>query len=160
MLYRGDEVDAWTVALGVLADKLDEASREELLTRLRPGRAVDRFLREAPERVHEAIGRLARRRTLRPSRVHEACRAHPPETLLLAMSMTGREEVRRSLSLYLSQLRDVTPDIDGADLLAAGVPEGPAIASALDAALRAKLDGKAPDRETQLRKALAAAGAA
>jgi tRNA nucleotidyltransferase (CCA-adding enzyme) len=160
LLYRGDEVRAWTVALGVLADKLDEASREELVARLRPGRATDRFLREAPERVHEVIGRLARRRSIRASRVHEVCRAQPPETLLLAMSLTGREEVRRSLSLYLSRLRDVSPDIDGADLLAAGVPEGPAIASALDAALRAKLDGKAPDRETQLRKALAKAGAA
>jgi len=160
LLFRGDEVSAWTVALGVLADKLDEASREELLGRLRPGRAVDGFLREAPERVHEVIGRLARRRSLRASRVHDVCHGHSREMLLLAMSMTGREEVRRSLSLYLSQLRDVRPDIDGADLLAAGVPEGPAIAVGLDVALRAKLDGKAPDRETQLRKALAKTGGA
>ena len=48
-------------------------------------------------------------------------------------------------------------EIDGADLLAAGVPEGPAIGRALRAALAAKLDGRASGREGELAEALQAA---
>ena len=160
LLYRDDEIGPWVVALGVLAEKLDEPSREKLLGRLRPGRRAATLLREAPERIHHVIGRLARRRTLRPSRIHGVCHEHPTEALLLAMSVTGREEVRRSISLYLSRLRDVRPDIDGKDLLRAGVAEGPAIARAIEAALAAKLDGKAPGKQDQLAVALEKAGVA
>ncbi len=47
--------------------------------------------------------------------------------------------------------------IDGRDLLAAGVPEGPEIGRRLEAALRLRLDGRLPDeREAQLAAALAA----
>jgi tRNA nucleotidyltransferase (CCA-adding enzyme) len=49
-------------------------------------------------------------------------------------------------------------DISGTDLLAAGVPEGPAVGEALEAALAAKLDGEAAGREEQLAVALRAAG--
>ena len=45
-------------------------------------------------------------------------------------------------------------EIGGADLLAAGVPEGPAIGRALEETLRRKLDGLVPDRDEELRTAL------
>ena len=53
--------------------------------------------------------------------------------------------------------REVTLEISGADLAAAGI-SGPAIGRGLDAALAAKLDGHASTREDELRLALAAAG--
>jgi hypothetical protein len=48
----------------------------------------------------------------------------------------------------------VAIDIRGEDLLAAGVPEGPAIGHGLAAALRMKLDGEISGREEELRAAL------
>ncbi|MGH2842085.1 MAG: hypothetical protein ACRDKL_00660, partial [Solirubrobacteraceae bacterium] len=56
---------------------------------------------------------------------------------------------------WLSSLSHRTLQITGADLLAAGVPEGPAIGRGLAAARDAMLDEEAGDRETQLRVALA-----
>jgi hypothetical protein len=53
--------------------------------------------------------------------------------------------------------REVTLDITGADLTAAGL-SGPAVGRGLSAALTAKLDGDAPTRADELRIALAAAG--
>jgi len=55
---------------------------------------------------------------------------------------------------WLEELRDMRLEIGGADLVAAGVPEGPAIGRALAAALRVKLDGEACGREEELRAAL------
>jgi tRNA nucleotidyltransferase (CCA-adding enzyme) len=60
---------------------------------------------------------------------------------------------------WLERLRHVRLEIDGRDLIAAGVPEGPAIGRGLRAALAAKLDRRAPDRDQELAEALLAAGA-
>jgi tRNA nucleotidyltransferase (CCA-adding enzyme) len=159
LLYRDEVLLSWSVTLGVLVDELSPAARTELIDRLRPGRAAKRLLNEAAERVRRIATMLAKR--ARPaSTVHEACRGEPTEVLLLVMALTGREETRKAVSDYLSHLRDVKADIDGADLLRAGVRQGPRVAAGLDAALRAKLDGKACGREEQLAEALAALGEA
>jgi tRNA nucleotidyltransferase (CCA-adding enzyme) len=50
-------------------------------------------------------------------------------------------------------------EIDGDDLVAAGVPQGPAVGSGLAEALRRKLDGEISGREAELETALAAARA-
>jgi tRNA nucleotidyltransferase (CCA-adding enzyme) len=53
----------------------------------------------------------------------------------------------------------ITLEIDGADLIAAGVAQGPALGRGLKAALRAKLDGEVAGAEEELAVALAAASA-
>jgi hypothetical protein len=75
----------------------------------------------------------------------------------LAWSVTPRARLRRDLERYLGDWASARADIDGADLLAAGIVPGPAVSSGLRAALRAKLDGRAKRREEQLEWALRAA---
>ena len=58
---------------------------------------------------------------------------------------------------YVREWRHVGLEINGADLMAAGVPEGPAIGRGLAAALDAKLDGEVTGRDEELRVALDAA---
>ncbi len=70
----------------------------------------------------------------------------------------GRALGAEWLDRYLDEWRGVTLAIDGDDLLAAGVPRGPALGRGLAAALTAKLDGEVADREQELACALAAAG--
>ena len=55
-------------------------------------------------------------------------------------------------------MRGVRLEITGADLLAAGVPEGPAVGRGLEAALRRKLDGLVAGRDGELEAAVEAAG--
>jgi tRNA nucleotidyltransferase (CCA-adding enzyme) len=61
------------------------------------------------------------------------------------------------LDRYVAEWRAVRLAIDGTDLLAAGIPEGPAIGRGLAAALAAKLDGEVEGREEELAAALPAA---
>jgi len=96
-------------------------------------------------------GRLSR--ASRPSEIAAAVRGAPVEAVALAGAL-GAEDAART---WIEDLRHVRLAIDGADLLAAGVPQGEAIGRALAAALRARLDGEAPDRDAQLAVALAAA---
>jgi tRNA nucleotidyltransferase (CCA-adding enzyme) len=55
---------------------------------------------------------------------------------------------------WVTDLRGVGLEISGDDLLAAGVPEGPAVGRALEETLRRKLDGVVSGREAELETAL------
>ena len=89
----------------------------------------------------------------RPSQLALALSRASPEAVALAGALGPAEAAQR----WLSELRFVRASVDGHDLLAAGVPSGPAIGRGLAAARAAALDGSAPDRAGQLEVALRAA---
>ncbi|MDQ3632553.1 MAG: hypothetical protein M3417_15040, partial [Actinomycetota bacterium] len=69
---------------------------------------------------------------------------------LEVVALAGGAGARR----WVEELRHVRLEIDGADLLAAGVAAGPELGARLQRALDARLNGEAPSRELQLRVAL------
>jgi len=83
--------------------------------------------------------------------VELARRFHPPE--LVSARVRGADW----LDDYVEEWTNVKLEIDGEDLIAAGVPQGPAIGRGLQEALRRKLDGEVAGREEELEVALAAA---
>jgi tRNA nucleotidyltransferase (CCA-adding enzyme) len=95
---------------------------------------------------------LAATRPQRPSEGVELARRARPEELVLARAM-GAEW----LDEYVREWRGVTLEIDGSDLIAAGIPEGPKVGRGLGEALRRKLDGEIEGRDEELRAALEAA---
>ncbi|HEV7668504.1 MAG TPA: CBS domain-containing protein [Thermoanaerobaculia bacterium] len=104
------------------------------------------------EAVKDALAALAE--NARPSEVSAALSGLGGEELLLvfaATDETGRSWIRRDLA----ELRTIEPSIRGADLIAAGIPEGPALGSALRAVKSALQDGElAAGRETEMAFAL------
>jgi tRNA nucleotidyltransferase (CCA-adding enzyme) len=95
----------------------------------------------------------------------DAAPKRPSEAVELAR---GRDSVELALSRvlgaewldeYVGSWRSVALEIDGEDLIAAGVPEGPALGRGLEAALRGKLDGEVSGREEELAAALVGARA-
>ncbi|HKG39475.1 MAG TPA: hypothetical protein VKB25_10835 [Conexibacter sp.] len=88
----------------------------------------------------------------RPSEIAAAVRRAPVEAVALAGAL-GAESPARA---WIEDLRHVRLEIDGDDLIAAGIPQGEALGRGLAAALNARLDGAAPDRDTQLAVARAA----
>jgi tRNA nucleotidyltransferase (CCA-adding enzyme) len=95
---------------------------------------------------------LAAARPDRPSEAVELARGCDRIELALARAL-GAEW----LDPYLAEWRAVTLEIDGSDLIAAGVPQGPRIGRGLAEALSRKLDGEVAGREEELEAALDAA---
>jgi tRNA nucleotidyltransferase (CCA-adding enzyme) len=89
----------------------------------------------------------------KPSEAVALARGKGDVELALARAM-GAEWLDR----YLSEWRSVELEIDGEDLIAAGVPQGPAVGRGLAEALRRKLDGEIAGRDEELATALEAAG--
>jgi tRNA nucleotidyltransferase (CCA-adding enzyme) len=124
------EVDAWK----------GEAARDRALLRaaLGPAGREESLAEAAPAQPSEAVQLAARR---------------DPLELLLARALGAAW-----LDRYLEEWRDVALEIDGEDLMRAGIPEGPAVGRGLQVALRRKLDGEVHGREQELAAALEAAG--
>jgi tRNA nucleotidyltransferase (CCA-adding enzyme) len=98
------------------------------------------------------IRELAAATPERPSEAVRLAKAWDPAQLLGARAL-GAEWLDR----YAAEWRHVRLEITGEDLLAAGIPEGPAIGRGLEAALSGKLDGEISGRDEELRIAVAVA---
>jgi tRNA nucleotidyltransferase (CCA-adding enzyme) len=127
----------------VLAERLGELAftageRDAILAAAGGAPALARALRaaERPSEIVAAVGE----------------RAHP-ELVALAGALGPAQAARQ----WRQSLRQVRLDIDGSDLLVAGVPAGPRVGAGLRAALAAKLDGRARGRDEELAVALGVA---
>jgi len=87
-----------------------------------------------------------------PSEAVALAAPYGPIELTLARAL-GAEWLDR----YLGEWRNVALEIDGEDMIAAGVQEGPAVGRGLQEALRRKLDGEIEGRDQELAVALKAA---
>jgi tRNA nucleotidyltransferase (CCA-adding enzyme) len=92
---------------------------------------------------------LAEERPRCPSEAVELASGRDGVELVLARAL-GAEWLDR----YVSEWRDISLEIDGADLLAAGLEQGPALGRGLQGALRRKLDGGVGGRDEELAVAL------
>ncbi len=130
-----DSLAAWVDRLGLAAGARDDVVR-------------------AAARAPELVGLL--HEEWRPSRLRALLDGEPAEALALALALGAPEE---PVLAYVSRLRGVRLEIGGGDLLAAGLPESPALGRALAETLARKLDGEVAGREDELRTALAIARA-
>lgn len=126
-----EELDLWLADLHLPAEERDAASRAA--------------------RVAERIARALRERDHSPSELRALLAREPLEALALALALRAPSE---AVLRWVTELRGVRLEISGADLLAAGVPEGPAIGRALEETLRRKLDGLIAGRDEELETAL------
>ncbi len=130
----------------------DAEALHPLLDRL----ALTRQERDRVSRAAEVGGHMTHRLRddLTASRIHSLLHGEPLETLAvtLAWGAPGEPVLR-----YLSELRGVRLEVTGDDLVAAGVPQSPALGAALDETLRRKLDGEVSGREDELALALSIA---
>jgi tRNA nucleotidyltransferase (CCA-adding enzyme) len=104
----------------------------------------------AAARAPEVAARLSDARM--PSEIARAVSGAEPELVALAGALGPERQAKQ----WLTDLRRVRLEIDGADLLAAGVRQGPEIGRGLQAALAARLDGRISDRNGELAEALQA----
>ncbi len=143
--------DRPATALALAGSSTDSAELSELLDTLAFEAAERARIAAAATRAPALAEQLERART--PSEIAEAVGGAGPEEVAVAGALGPGQAARD----WLETLRHVHLEIDGTDLLAAGVPEGPAVGRGLRAALAAKLDGRADGREGELAEALRAA---
>jgi tRNA nucleotidyltransferase (CCA-adding enzyme) len=106
---------------------------------------VARAALRGPHLAHELRADMA------ASELWERLRLEPLEALAVAMAWGAPGE---AVLRYLGELRHARLEVTGDDLVAAGVPQSPALGHALEETLRRKLDGEVSGRDDELRMAL------
>jgi tRNA nucleotidyltransferase (CCA-adding enzyme) len=144
--------DRGAVALAVATRRLDPRARAELLDRLAFPAAQRDVILAAAGRA-PALGE-ALRTAQAPSQIAAAVGRAPAELVALAGARGAEPQARR----WLEELRHVRLEIDGQDLLDAGMQPGPEVGAGLARALGAKLDGRGSGREAELAEALRTPG--
>jgi tRNA nucleotidyltransferase (CCA-adding enzyme) len=140
------------LVLSVAARRVPRADLAALLDALAFDRGARETILDAATRAHLLAAALSDAAS--DSDVAAALAGARPELAAFAGALGPDAKAAK----WLQRLRHVRLEIDGEDLLAAGVVQGPLIGRALAAALAAKLDGQAPDRAAELEQALRAAG--
>ena len=98
--------------------------------------------------VAEAAGRLGGP-DIRHSAVFDLLRRLDAEAIEGYAIAADDALVRERLELYLTELRHVRTLLDGNDLMALGVPEGPMVGKLLDELLKARIEGLLSSREDE-----------
>ncbi len=106
---------------------------------------VTRAVLQAPAVAHSLAPQLSN------SALHDLLHGAPAEVLALALALGAPSE---PVLRYVRVVSATRLEIDGSDLIAAGVPQSPALGSALRETLRRKLDGSVSGREEELRTAV------
>ena len=154
LLYTGESCRRWQVYFLCLTTDLDPDAMTGICRRLGiPERYLEVFGTQREE-AHRILQLLENRRgnngKFRPSELYRWLRPFSPELLLYLMARAAREETRRRISFFFTQLRDVAPILNGHDLKALGISPGPVYKEILDKLLEARLNGQVVSREDEI----------
>ena len=134
--------------LALATASLTENEALSLVNRLEPPQEWREIILSSPR--YRGMSSILKNDNLSPSEVVSVLDEFPLPLLEAQRAMTGSTYQRERLDQYLEILRHVKPEITGADLLGAGIPQGPEIGIMLDEVLRARMDGQVSTREEEL----------
>jgi len=138
-----------TLYMALLTFNLDSEAIERLIDYLKLDKLLSRTLRDSQKirALHEELSE----EPMQPSAIYLHLHGYAEEAITTNLIASESAEVRRNIQLYLDELRYVKTALNGDDLIALGIKQGPSIKLLLGLLLDARLDGEVTSREDELR---------
>lgn len=151
LLYFEDQPQAWLIYLLGLCRNTTYQETAVVFDRLGMSQAQKSDLLQLRERIRSTLPQVESWQAAsgKISDLYTLLLNMPLDGLLYMMGRTPSDDVRKSLSRYITQWRREKVDITGDDLLSLGLTPGPLFGRIMRQVLAAKLDGEAPTRESQ-----------
>jgi tRNA nucleotidyltransferase (CCA-adding enzyme) len=137
------------IFISALAYSLSDGEGEAVIHRLNMPTTWAKVVRETIQ-IRGLEGKLTGA-SLPRSLLARLLESFGPEALLAVSRLTDSPMVARRLDYYLSELRFAVPALNGRDLLAMGVPEGPMVGQILRELRDAKLNGQVSTEKEERR---------
>jgi tRNA nucleotidyltransferase (CCA-adding enzyme) len=144
LLFFEEELNKSHLFLMALIDELTPQERRAALKRLFVPPMASRDILNG---IDESGAALAVLDGVSQKEVYYIIQPLNLQTILYIMSKAKNKDVKKSISLYLTTLRNVKPDLSGADLKKMGYRPGPLFKKILTAILDARLDKLIKSRE-------------
>ncbi len=154
LLFLNEPLIRWAVYFLALVRKCDKATSIKICTKFSQAPRYVHLFSEERFHAKKCLFSLERRLPVKNSTLYNRLYGFKTELILYMMAITRQEKVKKAISYYFTQLRNVTPDIRGKDLKALGVKPGPIYSKLLNNVLAAKLDGRLITKEDELHYAM------
>jgi tRNA nucleotidyltransferase (CCA-adding enzyme) len=148
LLFLDENVDKGQVYfLGILEGLKTEHQNEVLKRLLFPQGTAGKYLHAIKE-AKNALYQL--QQSIKPSAIFHTLKPLNIETILLCMGLSQNQDIKRKISLYLTELRKIKCSLKGKDLQQMGLTTGPLIGRLLKAVFEARLDSVIKSKEEEI----------
>lgn len=150
LLYMEDDYRKWVVYFLVMISHADREKAGEICRRLELAPKYARIFVYERLETEQCLYRLGRKLPVKNSELYEMLSGFRTELLLYMMAATGREQIKKAISFYVTDLKDIKISVKGEDLINMGLPPSPLFGKILKRLLHEKLDGRVETRQEEL----------
>ena len=140
LLYLTDHCESWMVYLLAIMGRSTTAELQAFCRRFHITEKVTEALLDQKETAEKIANLMARRRMMLKSEIFRLLSNLDNEGLLYLMAIARKNDIKKAVSLYVTTLRQVRPQLTGGELKEMGYTPGPAFTTMLNDLLDARLD--------------------
>ncbi|MBI5576498.1 MAG: CBS domain-containing protein [Deltaproteobacteria bacterium] len=150
LLFLEEKVEKWGVLFLSLLDPLSTEEAIAYAAELGVGRRAREWVRISRYEADVPIQRLLTSRAVSRKMIFDCFNPLPNEVILYMMAKTKHADIKRYISLYFTQLKNVRPQVTGKDLLSLGYVPGPDFRRILDEILERKFTGELKTKAAEM----------
>jgi tRNA nucleotidyltransferase (CCA-adding enzyme) len=150
LLFLEEKVEKWAVLFLSLLDPLSPADGKALARDLGVRSRVREWVRVCKDEGLSDSQRLISTPSISRKLIHDVLSPLPTEVILYLMARSKHPDIKRYISLYFTQLKNVDLQVKGRDLLEMGYPSGPMYKEIFDAVLERKFAGDLRSKAEEL----------
>ena len=142
---------SWIVYVYILTEDLSIEMLENFLLKFSFNLKMRKNIIDGRMSGENAFKELMKKRSRKPSEIFKIMYDVPLEALLYLMVKTGREDIKKDISLFISRFKWATLEISGDDIIARGFKPAPFFKGILTEILYEKLDGNVKDKDEEIK---------
>ena len=150
LLFLEEKVEKWAVSFLSLLDPLPRDDAKKLAKDLGVRSRVREWVRICKDEGDSVILRLVSMPTISRKLIHDALSPLPTEVILYLMARAKHPDIKRYISLYFTQLKNVRLHLNGQDLLELGYRPGPRFKEIFDLLLERRLAGELRNKKEEI----------
>jgi tRNA nucleotidyltransferase (CCA-adding enzyme) len=147
LLFFEEELNRSHLFLMALLDELNPEERREALQRLSVPPTARKEILDGIEQSKKALAQL---RGASQKKIYYTLTPLDIPTILFTMARAKDEELKKAVSLYLTTLREIGPELTGKDLKVMGYTPGPQFKRILTSLLEGRLERQIKSREEEV----------
>jgi tRNA nucleotidyltransferase (CCA-adding enzyme) len=150
LLFLEEKVEKWAVSFLALLDPLPPDDAKKLAKDLGVRSRVREWVRICKGEGESVILRLVSTSSISRKMIHDVLSPLPTEVILYLMARSKHPDIKRYISLYFTQLKNVRPQVNGKDLIELGYRPGPRFKKIFDLLLERKLAGDLRSKKEEI----------
>ncbi|MBE0607631.1 MAG: CBS domain-containing protein, partial [Deltaproteobacteria bacterium] len=150
LLFLEEKVEKWAVSFLAILDPLSPPDAKKLAKDLGVRSRVREWVRICKDEGESVILRLISTPSVSRKLIHDVLSPLPTEVILYLMARAKHPDIKRYISLYYTQLKNVRLHLNGQDLLELGYSPGPRFKEIFDLLLERRLVGELRNKKEEI----------